>query len=76
MLQLMTDNPLHRLTIGQRHALRVLFQSRWNYADAAHRLKVSETTVRAIVHRAIDRAGVDARDDLAYWLGQEDASTL
>lgn len=72
----MTANPIHNLTIGQRHALRVLFECRWNYAAAAVRLRVAEPTVRAIIHRAIERAGVDARDDLAYWLGQEDSATL
>ena len=72
----MTESPLHRLTIGQRHVLRVLYQCRWNYADAGARLKVPEATVRSTVSRAIARAKVDARDDLAYWLGQEDALTL
>lgn len=72
---LMAENPLHQLTIGQRHVLRVLFECRWNYAEAAMRLRVAEPAVRSMVHRAVRRARVDALEDLAYWLGREDERT-
>ncbi|MFN8624102.1 MAG: hypothetical protein U0869_25450 [Chloroflexota bacterium] len=68
-------NPIQQLTIGQRHALRVLRQERWNYALAAVRLRVPEATVRSTVSRAVRRAKVDALEDLAYWLGREDERT-
>jgi len=72
-MNLMTASPLHQLTIGQRETLRVLRDCRWNYAEAAVRLRVAESSVRSIVRRAVARARVDALEDLAYWLGQEDA---
>ena len=73
---LMAANPLHQLTIGQRHALRVLRDCGWNYKEAAERLTVPEATVRSIVHRAVARARVPDRSELAYWLGREDERTL
>lgn len=72
----MTPNPLHQLTIGQRHTLRVLSGCGWNYSEASARLGVPEATVRSTVSRAIRRARVGARDDLAYWLGREDERSL
>ncbi len=71
-MNLMTDSPIHRLTIGQRHALRVLFDCGWNYAEAAHRLQMSEAAVRRIIGRAVRRAGVPSSHHLTYWLRAED----
>lgn len=71
-MNLMTDSPIHRLTIGQRHTLRVLFDCGWNYAEAAHRLQTSEAAVRRIIGRAVRRAKVPSSNHLAYWLGRED----
>lgn len=74
-MNLMTDNPLHRLTRHQRRVLRVMHESGWSYADAAARLEMPESSVRNAVSRAIIRAGVKDRSALAYWLGREDALT-
>lgn len=75
-MNVMTENPWHKLTIGQRHVLRTLLQARWNYKTAAERLQVPEATVRTTVHRAIARAKVEDRSDLAYWMGREDEHNL
>lgn len=71
----MTDSPLHRLTRGQRRVLRVLHECGWRYTIAAERLEMPEASVRTTVSRAIERAGVEDRAALAYWLGHEDALT-
>lgn len=71
----MAANPLHQLTIGQRHALRVLRDSGWNYADAATRLRVPEATVRSTVSRVLSRTGLTSREAIAYWMGRLDAAS-
>ena len=71
-MNLVTDNPLHRLTRGQRQVLRALHDSGWSYTDAAARLRMPESSVRNAVSRAIVRAKVKDRSALAYWLGRED----
>lgn len=73
---LMSDSPLHQLTRGQRRVLRALHDSGWRYAIAAQRLEMPEASVRTAVSRAIERAGVEDRAALAYWLGREDERSL
>lgn len=72
----MTESPLHRLTRWQRHVLRALHECRWSYAKAAIRLEMPESSVRNLVSRALVRARVEDRSELAYWMGREDAETL
>lgn len=71
----MAANPLHQLTIGQRHTLRALHDAGWNYAKAGERLGVPEATVRSMVSRAARRAKLDTPALLLYWLGREDERT-
>lgn len=68
----MTENPLHRLTTGQRQTLRVVFECGWNYAEAAYRLQRSEESVRKVIARAVRRARVPSSHHLTYWLRAED----
>lgn len=63
---------LARLTPGQLRTLRVLHQSGWLYKEAAARLGVPNATVRTTVHRAVLRAGVSDRAQLAYSMGVSD----
>jgi len=72
----MTENPLHRLTRGQRRMLRVLHECGWRYALAAERLEMPEASVRTSMSRAMERAGVEDGRALAYWLGREDERNL
>lgn len=65
-------NPLERLTRGQLRTLRALHESGWLYKAAAAHLGVPEATLRTTVHRAVERAGVEDRSVLAYWLGRYD----
>lgn len=51
----------------------MLHDNGWLYKRAAEALGMPESTVRTTVHRAVARAGVSDRADLAYWLGVEDA---
>ena len=66
---------LARLTPGQLRALRILHLSGWLYKEAAARLGVPEATVRTTIHRAVLRAGVSDRAELAYALGAADQRT-
>lgn len=65
-------SPLDRLTPTQRRVLRALHESGWLYKRASAQLGVPESTLRTTVHRAVARAGVSDRAELAYWLGVDD----
>lgn len=75
MIQVMTDNPLHRLTPAQRRMLRVIHECGWNYKLAARRLEVAVPSIRTAVHRAMRDAGVEDRAILGYLLCAEDVHT-
>ena len=68
-------SPLRHLTSSQIRVLRVLHAEGWLYKQAAVRLGMPETTLRTTIHRAVVRAGVSDRAELAYWLGRHDGAT-
>jgi len=71
----MTDAtpPKPRLTVIDRAALRYAIGTGWDYAAIGKRIYATEHEARSIVAKAMEKAGLANRADVARWVEADDA---